>query len=218
MALELQKGAGKSGVLFKSRRWRGTFVYSWKRVGRRERLVAREGATTAETPSNCLWVTGGSREAHPHIREKLPMVPGVEMKSEDRNVREAGALGLSKDSHGKSEGQEGLQGDSGHIPPGGPRRLCRDRNTAGPQEPVSPRSARKRLLLFQKHRGPGHHGDPAPVPYHDYEDAGRQEGLHGEPHLGEASVLVDSLDRHDQNSEGQYIFALLSLLLLFLTT
>lgn len=48
-------------------------------------------------------------------------------------------------------------------------------------------------LLLQQNRRSVHEGDPPPVPDHDDEDAGRQERLHGKPHLGEASVLVDAL-------------------------
>lgn len=50
-------------------------------------------------------------------------------------------------------------------------------------------------LLFEKHWGSGHHVDPPPIPHHDDEDARREEGLHGKPHFGEASILVDSLGR-----------------------
>ena len=66
------------------------------------------------------------------------------------------------------------------------------------------------LLLLQKHWGSGHHGDPPPIPHHNDEDAGREEGLHGKPHLGEASILVDSLERSRHNFEGDYILMLFS--------
>lgn len=48
-------------------------------------------------------------------------------------------------------------------------------------------------LLLQQHRRSAHEGDPSPVPDHDDEDAGCEECLHGKPHLGEASVLMDAL-------------------------
>lgn len=50
-------------------------------------------------------------------------------------------------------------------------------------------------LLLQQDRRSGHQGDSPPVPDHDDEDAGGEEGLHGKPDLGEATVLVDSLEK-----------------------
>lgn len=50
-------------------------------------------------------------------------------------------------------------------------------------------------LLFQQHGRSAHEGDPSPVPDHDDEDAGCEECLHGKPHFGEASVLMDALRR-----------------------
>lgn len=52
------------------------------------------------------------------------------------------------------------------------------------------------FLLFQKYRGTGHHGYPSPIPHHNDEDAGCEEGLHSKPDLSEASILVDSLDQN----------------------
>jgi len=68
------------------------------------------------------------------------------------------------------------------------------------------------ILLFQKHWRSGHHGDPSPIPHHNDEDAGCEEGLHSKPYLSETSILVDSLKKTNYNFEDEYI------LVLFFTT
>ena len=62
-----------------------------------------------------------------------------------------------------------------------------------------PMQIRQTELLLQQYGGPGHEGDPSPVPDEDDEDAGGEEGLHGKPDLGEASVLVDALQKQRVN-------------------
>lgn len=72
------------------------------------------------------------------------------------------------------------------------------------------RVLQNQLLLFQKHWWSGHHGNPPPIPHHNDEDTGCKESLHGKPHFGETSILVDSLEQNQQNFEGEYIFILFS--------
>lgn len=47
--------------------------------------------------------------------------------------------------------------------------------------------------LLQQDGSSCHQRDPPPVPHHDDQNAGRQEGFHGKPHLGETPVLMDAL-------------------------
>lgn len=62
-------------------------------------------------------------------------------------------------------------------------------------------------LLLQQHRRSAHEGDPSPVPDHDDEDARCEECLHGEPHFGEAPVLMDALGEERKHHQCQ-IFVL----------
>lgn len=50
--------------------------------------------------------------------------------------------------------------------------------------------------LLQQNRSARHQRDPPPVPDHDDQNAGGEEGLHGKPHFCKASVLVDTLGRN----------------------
>lgn len=71
---------------------------------------------------------------------------------------------------------------------------------------------RRELLLLQQHRRSAHEGDPSPVPDHDDEDAGCEECLHGKPHFGEASVLMDALEGQRKHIQCQ-LFVLCMLFL-----
>lgn len=51
--------------------------------------------------------------------------------------------------------------------------------------------------LLQQDRSACHQRDPPPVPDHDDQNAGGEEGFHGKPDFREASVLMDTLRRNE---------------------
>lgn len=60
---------------------------------------------------------------------------------------------------------------------------------------TSPRHPRPDSLL-QQDGSARHQRDPPPVPDHDDQNAGGEEGFHGKPHFCKASVLMDTLGRN----------------------
>ena len=54
-------------------------------------------------------------------------------------------------------------------------------------------TGKKESLLLQEDGRSAHEGDASPVPNHDDEDAGCEEGFHGEPNFCEASILMNAL-------------------------
>lgn len=64
-----------------------------------------------------------------------------------------------------------------------------------------PRHTRRHSLL-QQDRSACHQRDPPPVPDHDDQNAGGEEGFHGKPHFREASVLMDTLRRNEEQRDS----------------